>query len=234
MSFVESAVNNELFDETVLVECISVGMLIKDCLRESSQELISWEWYIDLNTKNQLRVYELIITCYPYFYDEDCNSKTEREIDNFMKSLDITNDMMLYENSLSNIKSIISAVRQRKDVISIKNFVERGREIIYWITHHLELHMNLCFGVIALIDGHRLSVEMEEIIDKFLEVHPEYYEIIIKGQFGTRVRRDGNYEFHSIKKTERYLKCKYIETNEDVYNILHILFSIFVERHLSV
>ena len=231
MSFTESVADEFETEEVVA----SVNVLIKKYLCEPSQGLISEEWFKNLNTKNKLRVFDLIIKCHHCFYDEDCDNKTTHEINNFMNSLAIVNDIRLYNIIHSNIKSIINAVRQCKDDEFMKDFVMYIHEKLYWIAYRPEQHMNLCCGVAALLgEGHKVSVEMENIIDEFLKNHPEYCETILDEQLGIH-NYDNEYKYQSIKKTERYLRNKFDENpNNEVYKILHELFEMFVERKIEI
>ena len=230
MSFIESVIGGFETEEVVA----SIDVLIKKCLCEPSQGLISEKWFKNLNTKNKLHVLELIIACYPYFDDEDCDKKTAHEIDKFMKDLAVMNDMTKYKTVYSDIKSIINAVRQCKDDEFMKGFIKCIHERLYWILYHSDLQMNLSFGVAELIQGHKVSTEMVGIIDEFLKNHPEYHEIILNGELGMH-NYDNEYKHQSIKETERYLKNKSEESpDNEVYKMFYELFEIFVERKIEI
>ena len=219
----ESKEFSELINET-----------IEDCLCEPSQRLFNSKWFSELNNKNKLYLFKLIVECYQYFDEKECDSRTQSAINKYINMLSFINDPCEREKTRKNINKIINEFRQCKDDKFVKDFIDATSNRIYFILNKSRMHMNLAFGVATLIRPHAVLVEMENVIDEFLKNHPEYYEIILNGQLGMHVH-DGEYKYETIKKTERYLRNRIrLNPDDEVYKILHELFEMFVESEIKI
>lgn len=229
-SFIESTTEGFETDEIIDM----VDDLIINCLYEPSNHGFPEGCFEGLNTKNKLRLLELISQCYSYFDEEDCDEMTAKRIEKYMNCLSFKNDPPQHERARKNINRILNYVRQHKDEDYMKAFVNITKIRIGWVLHSSKLRNNLAFGVVGLIGGHKVSTEMIEIINDFLINHPEYWERVLHGQLGIHIH-DSEYQYHSIKKTERYLQNRFEENPDDVvYKMLYELFTKFNEHQVDL
>lgn len=212
-----------------------ISKMIKDGLHTPSQGLINLECFSRLNNKNKLNLFKLIVECYQYFDEKDCDDRTQLVIYSFINKLSFMNDAYDREKTHKDINKIINEFRQCKDGKFIKDFINATSNRINFILNKSQMHMNLCFGVAELLDkGHKVSFEMENIIEDFLKNHPEHWEHISRGRLGIHIH-DNDYKYQSIKKTKRYFKNKFDENpNDEVYKIFYELFEIFVENGIEI